>query len=93
MSHGKAISYLPVSDLLRAYFSIDERDDERKIREKVTGKLLPMTWEFFEAYCDEAYAVISPDWATSEHKTPSGFALQQLEHDLAAIKGGQPVAP
>ena len=57
------------------------------------GRLLPMTWEFFEAYCDEAYAVISPDWATSDHKAPSGFDLQQLEHDLAAIKGGQPVAP
>ena len=42
MSHGKAISYLPVSDLLRAYFRIDERDTERRIREKVTGKLLTL---------------------------------------------------
>ena len=42
MSHGKAISYLPVSDLLRTYFRIDERDDERRIREKITGKLLTL---------------------------------------------------
>jgi predicted ATPase/class 3 adenylate cyclase len=42
MSHGRAISYLPVSDLLRAYFRIDERDTERRIREKVTGKLLTL---------------------------------------------------
>ena len=42
MSHGKAISYLPVSDLLRAYFRIEERDTERRIREKVTGKLLTL---------------------------------------------------
>ena len=42
LSHGQAISYLPVSDLLRSYFQIDERDDERKIREKVTGKLLTL---------------------------------------------------
>jgi predicted ATPase/class 3 adenylate cyclase len=42
MSHGKAISYLPVADLLRTYFRIDERDDERRIREKVTGKLLTL---------------------------------------------------
>ena len=42
MLHGKAISYLPVSDLLRAYFRIEERDTERRIREKVTGKLLTL---------------------------------------------------
>ena len=42
MSHGKAISYLPVLDLLRDYFHIDERDNERRIREKVTGKLLTL---------------------------------------------------
>jgi class 3 adenylate cyclase/tetratricopeptide (TPR) repeat protein len=42
MSHGKAISYLPVSDVLRTYFRIDERDSERRIREKVTGKLLTL---------------------------------------------------
>src|SRR5207248_8729454 len=42
MSHGKAISYLPVSDLLRTYFRIDDRDNERRIREKVTGKLLTL---------------------------------------------------
>jgi len=42
LSHGKAMSYLPVGDLLRSYFQIDERDDERRIREKVTGKLLTL---------------------------------------------------
>jgi class 3 adenylate cyclase/tetratricopeptide (TPR) repeat protein len=42
MSHGKTISYLPVSDMLRSYFQIDERDDERRIREKVTGKLITL---------------------------------------------------
>jgi class 3 adenylate cyclase/tetratricopeptide (TPR) repeat protein len=42
LSHGAAISYLPVSELLREYFHVDERDDERAIREKVTGKLLTL---------------------------------------------------
>src|SRR5262245_14486507 len=39
VSYGKATSYLPVIDPLRAYFKIQERDDIREIREKVTGKL------------------------------------------------------
>src|SRR5206468_1912257 len=42
VSYGKATAYLPVIDLLRAYFSIEDRDDVRKIREKVTGKLLTL---------------------------------------------------
>ena len=57
------------------------------------GRLLPMTWQFFEAYCDEAYAVLSPDWATQRQKAPSGFDVAQLERDLAAIKGTPMLLP
>ncbi len=41
-SYGKATTYLPVIDLLKGYFQIESRDDARKIREKVTGKLLSL---------------------------------------------------
>jgi len=42
VSYGKATSYAPVVALLRRYFKIDERDDVRAIREKVTGKVLAL---------------------------------------------------
>ncbi len=42
VSYGKATSYLPVIDLLKGYFKIQNRDDLREIREKVTGKLLTL---------------------------------------------------
>ena len=42
VSYGKATNYLPIIELLRAYFSIESTDDTRKIREKVTGKLLSL---------------------------------------------------
>jgi tetratricopeptide (TPR) repeat protein len=42
VSYGQATAYLPVRDLLKAYFQIDDRDDGRKIREKLTGKLLTL---------------------------------------------------
>jgi tetratricopeptide (TPR) repeat protein len=42
VSYGKATAYLPVIDLLRAYFKIGERDEARLVREKVTGKLLTL---------------------------------------------------
>ncbi len=42
VSYGKATPYLPVIDLLKGYFQIEARDDHRKTREKVTGKLLTL---------------------------------------------------
>src|SRR4030095_8491419 len=42
VSCGKATSYLPVIDLLKGYFKIQDRDDLCEIREKVTGKVLTL---------------------------------------------------
>jgi tetratricopeptide (TPR) repeat protein len=42
VSYGKATPFLPVADLLRGYFRIDDRDDLRTIRAKVTGTLLTL---------------------------------------------------
>jgi len=42
VSFGKATAYLPVIELLRRYFAIESRDDPRKIREKVTGKVMTL---------------------------------------------------
>jgi tetratricopeptide (TPR) repeat protein len=42
VSHGKASAYLPIIDLLRNYFDISAGDDERKRREKVTGRVLAL---------------------------------------------------
>ncbi len=42
VSYGKATAYLPVIDLLKLYVQVEERDETRKIREKVTGKLLSL---------------------------------------------------
>jgi tetratricopeptide (TPR) repeat protein len=39
VSYGKATPFLPVIELLKAYFQIDGRDDGRRIREKVTAHL------------------------------------------------------
>ena len=42
VSYGKATAYLPLIELLRGYFQIEARDEGRKIREKVTGKVLSL---------------------------------------------------
>jgi DNA-binding SARP family transcriptional activator/tetratricopeptide (TPR) repeat protein len=42
VSFGGTTSYLPVIDLLKGYFKIEDGDDPRAIREKVTGRLLAL---------------------------------------------------
>src|SRR5499427_1635147 len=41
-SYGRATPYLPVIDLLKTYFQIEDRDDGRRTREKLTGRLLTL---------------------------------------------------
>ncbi len=42
VSHGKASAYLPIIDLLHAYFKIVGEDDQRTRREKLTGRILAL---------------------------------------------------
>jgi len=42
VSYGKATAYLPLLELLKRYARIEDRDDTRAIREKVTGKFLAL---------------------------------------------------
>ncbi len=42
VSYGMATSYLPVIDLLKRYFEIDERDDRGAIQDKITKKLVAL---------------------------------------------------
>jgi hypothetical protein len=49
------------------------------------GELKRMTWTFWDAYCDEAYAIISPEWFNDQQKAPSGFDLAQLSQDLQMV--------
>ena len=42
VSYGKATAYLPVCDLLKAYCHIEDRDDLRTVRAKITGQILTL---------------------------------------------------
>jgi class 3 adenylate cyclase/tetratricopeptide (TPR) repeat protein len=42
VSYGKATPYFPVIDLLRRYTHVEERDDVRTIRARVTGQVLTL---------------------------------------------------
>jgi class 3 adenylate cyclase/tetratricopeptide (TPR) repeat protein len=42
VSYGRGTPYLPLTDLLKGYFQIQEGDDPRKIHEKVSGRLVAL---------------------------------------------------
>ncbi len=58
--------------------------DRRNVYVVTWGTVKAMSWGFYGAYCDEAYAVLSSDFLAKE-KSPAGFDLAQLKADLAAI--------
>lgn len=60
--------------------------DSRGVTCVTWGALQSMTWSFWEAYCEEAYAILSNDYLTGKKKTPQGFGMQQLQADLQDLK-------
>ncbi|MBI4413872.1 MAG: AAA family ATPase, partial [candidate division NC10 bacterium] len=82
-SYGKATPYLPILDLLKAYFQIEDRDAARQIREKITGKLLTLdrvlepALPAFLALLD--VAVEDPQWQALD-------PLQRRHRTLEALK-------
>jgi hypothetical protein len=63
--------------------------DSRSLTVVTWGALQTMTWGFWAAYCDEAYAILSPDFLKQkggQTVAPSGFNLAQLLQDLTDLK-------
>ena len=83
VSYSKLTPYFPVVELLRRYFQIDERDDARRTREKVTGKLLTL---------DEALRPTLPAFLTlldvpvDDPEWPGPDSPQRRQRILDALK-------
>jgi hypothetical protein len=61
------------------------------------ARLKTMSWDFFERYAEEAYAVLSTDWVAENAKSPTGLDILTLEADLAVVQArpgaAQPQVP
>ena len=49
------------------------------------GEVKTMSWGFYFAYADEAFAVLSGDWMEADGLAPPGFDLATLRADLAKL--------
>ncbi|MCK9558339.1 MAG: hypothetical protein M0R50_09910 [Candidatus Cloacimonetes bacterium] len=61
--------------------------DDKVLKVISWGMVMEMSWPFFMAYCDEAYAILAPDWTITDGKSPSGFLSEALMADLKIVTG------
>ena len=95
VSYGKATAYLPVLDLLQGYVGIDPRDDTRRRREKVTGKLLTLD-RALEPWLPALLALLEvpvedPQWQAFDPPQRRQRTLEALKHLLLRESQVQPV--
>jgi tetratricopeptide (TPR) repeat protein len=94
-SYSKSAVYLPVIDLLKGYFQIEPRDEPRKIREKVTGKILSLDRALepglpaFLTLLD--VPVDDPQWQTLDPPTRRQRTLDALKRLLLRESQVQPL--
>lgn len=60
--------------------------DQDRLHVVSCGSLRTMTWDFYAAYNEEAYAVLGREWCGSEKRSPFGFALGKLEHEISVLR-------
>lgn len=54
------------------------------------GELKSMSWEFYDTYADESFAVLSQDFLDATGADPAGFDLKALMDDLQRISASRP---
>ncbi len=94
-SYGRSTVFLPVIDLLKGYFQIEPRDEPRRIREKVTGKIfsldralepgLPAYLTLLDVPVDD------PQWQALDPPTRRQRTLNALKHLLLRESQVQPL--
>ena len=50
------------------------------------GRLMLMTWDFYQTYCDEAYVVLTRDFMKPPGNNPAGVTWADLTNRMKALK-------
>jgi class 3 adenylate cyclase/tetratricopeptide (TPR) repeat protein len=94
-SYSQSSVFLPVIDLLKGYFQIEPRDEPRRIREKITGKILSLDKALepglpaFLTLLD--VPVDDPQWQALDPPTRRQRTLNALKHLLLKESQIQPL--
>jgi class 3 adenylate cyclase/tetratricopeptide (TPR) repeat protein len=95
VSHGKASAYLPVLELLAAYFEIGRDDDERKRGERILGKVLRLDRTLEDAlpylYSLHGVAEVGDSLAQMEPQVRRRRTLEAIKRILVRESTNQPL--
>ena len=96
VSHGKAVAYLPVIELLHGYFEIAAEDDERTRREKVTGQVRRRStarWKTRCRICSRCSGMVEGDdpLAQMDGKVKKRRTLEAIKRILLRESLNQPL--
>ena len=94
-SYAKEVSYAPIIDLFRRYFEVQEREDQREIRARVTSRLLTRDNSFgpfvpaFLALLD--VPVHDPDWTELDPLRRRARTIESIQRLLMSESQREPV--
>jgi hypothetical protein len=60
--------------------------DENGVTVVSWGKLMQASWNWLDAYMDEAYGLLSKDWMMQNGNSPPGFDWAALETDMNSLR-------
>jgi len=61
-------------------------DTGKKTLKAVTwGHLQALTWEWWDRYVDECFAILEEDYVGADKRSPQGFSLKKLAADLVGL--------
>ena len=93
VSHGKNVPLLPMLQVFRAYFDLQEGENDRRAREKIAGRMLLLDESFREALpvLFEFFGVPDPDDA-APRMDPDGKQQQIFSVLRRIVQGADPRA-
>jgi hypothetical protein len=90
---GEVIDYVPGSPIEGGHCVIIQRWDDEYLYIVTWGKLVKMTWRFWEEMGEEAWVVITKDFIEKNGMTPSGLNLTSLLAAFKALQAAPAPAP
>jgi hypothetical protein len=87
---GEPIDVVPGAQIEGGHCIVIQKWDEEYLYVVTWGKLVKMTWRFFEQYGEEAWAIVTQDFIEKNGMSPSGLNVKGL---LAAFQGIQAASP
>ena len=67
--------------------AIDAYDDDSGLTCRTWSMEKKMTWAFWDAYCDEAFALLGQDWIEADGRSPDEIDISQLMDDMNTFRG------